>query len=600
MSGESGGIGLADLDGLGWPPLIGMIAGVLVAGLAGLLFSPIAARLRGIYLGVASLGLVFIGQHVLNSWTSVTGGFNGRSAPEFSLFGFTFGNTDPDLFVLGVPFREAERLWYLGLVLALAAYLFARNLLRSRPGRALQTLRDSEVAASVMGVNVQGYKARVFLVSSMYAGLAGVMYALSIGSIAPESFGLELSILFLAMIVLGGLGSVGGAALGAVFVSALPLIFQRYADVVPFVGGAGEGGLAPGEAARYFFGLAIILVVLFEPAGLAGFAGRFRRKGRDPGGGRPPARLRRTSSSTTDRSVRPTSTREHHMKLGKGSRSAVVAGSRRGCRGVRLQQQGTGEQRRRRRRRGRRRPTDIGVEGETIRLGVLTDLTGVFAALGKDITNANELFWEDNQVCDTYDVELDIQDTGYVPQQGVQLYSGMKDNVLAMQQTIGSPINTALAPEYEADQIVNFPSAWSKTLTEIPGTGVVGATYDVEIANGYDYMFQEGLLKEGDTVGHIYFEGEYGANGLAGSQAVAEEKGLELIEAQIKSTDQDMSSQVTQFKAAGVDMIALTVAPGQLASVAAVMEAQGLDVPDPRQQPGLRARSAPGPVGRAG
>jgi branched-chain amino acid transport system permease protein len=301
VSGDSGGIGLADLSGLGWPPLIGMIAGVLMAGLAGLLFSPIAARLRGIYLGVASLGLVFIGQHVLNSWTSVTGGFNGRSAPEFALFGFTFGNRDPELFVIGVPFREAERLWYLGLVLALAAYLFARNLLKSRPGRALQTLRDSEVAASVMGVNVQGYKARVFLVSSMYAGLAGVMYALSIGSIAPESFGLELSILFLAMIVLGGLGSVGGAALGALFVTALPLVFQRYADVVPFVGGAGEGGLAAGEAARYFFGLAIILVVMFEPAGLAGLAGRFRRKGRDPGGGRPTSpSSAATSSSTTD------------------------------------------------------------------------------------------------------------------------------------------------------------------------------------------------------------------------------------------------------------------------------------------------------------
>jgi branched-chain amino acid transport system permease protein len=299
VSGESGGIGLADLSGLGWPPLIGMIAGVLAAGLAGLLFSPIAARLRGIYLGVASLGLVFIGQHVLNSWTSVTGGFNGRSAPEFSLFGFTFGNKDPELYVLGVPFREAERLWYLGLVLALAAYLFARNLLRSRPGRALQTLRDSEVAASVMGVNVQGYKARVFLVSSMYAGLAGVMYALSIGSIAPESFGLELSILFLAMIVLGGLGSVGGAVLGAAFVTALPLVFQKYADVVPLVGGPGEGGLAAGEAARYLFGLAIILVVLFQPSGLAGLAERFRRKGRDPGRGAPAGGGSAATSSST-------------------------------------------------------------------------------------------------------------------------------------------------------------------------------------------------------------------------------------------------------------------------------------------------------------
>jgi branched-chain amino acid transport system permease protein len=299
VSGESGGIGLADLSGLGWPPLIGMIAGVLVAGLAGLLFSPVAARLRGIYLGVASLGLVFIGQHVLNSWTSVTGGFNGRSAPEFALFGFTFGNKDPELFVVGVPFREAERLWYLGIVLALAAYWFARNLLRSRPGRALQTLRDSEVAASVMGVNVQRYKGRVFLVSSMYAGLAGVIYALSIGSIAPESFGLEVSVLYLAMIVLGGLGSVGGSVLGAIFVSAMPLIFQRYADALPFVGSPGEGGLAPGEAARYLFGLAIILVIMFEPAGLAGLAGRLRRKGRDPGGGRLTSRSSAATSSTT-------------------------------------------------------------------------------------------------------------------------------------------------------------------------------------------------------------------------------------------------------------------------------------------------------------
>jgi branched-chain amino acid transport system permease protein len=304
VSGDSGGIGLAELSGLGLPPIVGMIVGVLLSGLAGLLFSPLAARLRGIYLGVASIGLVFIGQHVLNSWTSVTGGFNGRSAPEFSLFGFTFGNRDPELYVLGVPFREPERLWYLGLVLALAAYLFARNLLRSRPGRALQTLRDSEVAASVMGVNVQRYKGRIFLVSSMYAGLAGVMFALSVGSVAPESFGLEVSFLYLAMIVLGGLGSVGGAVLGALFVSALPLIFQRYADVVPFVG---DGGLAAGEAARYLFGLAIIVVVLFEPAGLAGLAGRFRRKGRDPGGGRTtsPDSAATSSSTTTVPSDRP-------------------------------------------------------------------------------------------------------------------------------------------------------------------------------------------------------------------------------------------------------------------------------------------------------
>jgi ABC-type branched-subunit amino acid transport system substrate-binding protein len=235
--------------------------------------------------------------------------------------------------------------------------------------------------------------------------------------------------------------------------------------------------------------------------------------------------------------------------------------------------------------------TGVGVEGETINLGVLTDLTGVFAALGKDITNANALFWENNKVCDTYNVELNVKDTGYVPQQGVQLFSAMKDSVLAMQQTIGSPINTALAPEYEAEQIVNFPSAWSQSLTQIPGTGVVGATYQVEIANGYDYLFEQGLLEEGDTVGHIYFEGEYGANGLEGSKAVAEARNLNLIEAKIQATDQDMTAQITQFKAAGVDAIILTVAPGQTASAAGVAQAQGLDVPilgnNPVFAPGL-------------
>ncbi len=285
LSGESGGTA-TKISGLGLPPLLGMVLGVLMAGLAGLLFSPIAARLRGIYLGVASLGLVFVGQHILNTATPVTGGFNGRTTPKFSLFGFSFSDDHPYLAVANVPFGEAERLWYLGLFLAIGAYLFARNLLRSRTGRALQTLRDSEVAAAVMGVNVQAYKAKIFLVSSMYAGLAGVLYALSIGSVAPESFALDLSVLFLAMIVLGGLGSVTGAVLGAVFVTALPLVFQEYAGSLPFVSEAGQGGVNAGQAARLLYGLAIILVVLFEPAGLVGLARRLtpgRRAPKRPG-----------------------------------------------------------------------------------------------------------------------------------------------------------------------------------------------------------------------------------------------------------------------------------------------------------------------------
>ena len=147
VSGESGGIGLADLSGLGWPPLVGMIAGDGPRRTGAALQPdrrPAAGHLPGCRLAGPGLHRPARAEQldVGDRW------LQRRSAPEFSLFGFSFGNTDPDLFVIGVPFREAERLWYLGLVLALAAYVFARVLLRSRPGRALQTLRDSEVAAS--------------------------------------------------------------------------------------------------------------------------------------------------------------------------------------------------------------------------------------------------------------------------------------------------------------------------------------------------------------------------------------------------------------------------------------------------------------------
>lgn len=279
LAGTPGG-GVEKHGGLGWPPLAAMVAGVLLAGVCGLVFSPIAARLRGIYLGVASLGLVFIGQHLLNTWTTVTGGFNGRTTPPFSLFGFSFTDSHPDLFVLGVPYGQAERLWYLGLVLVALSYVIARSLVNSRPGRALRALRDSEVAAAVMGVNVQGYKARAFFVSSMYAGLAGVMLALSIGSIAPQSFGLDVSIDYLAMIVLGGLGSVGGAVVGATVVSALPLVFQQYAGSLPLVADPGEPGIGASQAARFLYGAFVVLIVLFQPSGLAGLTQRFRRRSR--------------------------------------------------------------------------------------------------------------------------------------------------------------------------------------------------------------------------------------------------------------------------------------------------------------------------------
>src|SRR3954453_12558359 len=169
--------GVESVAGLGLPPVLAVVLAVLLAGFCRALFSPISGRLRGIYLGIASIGLVFIGQHILFNATGLTGGFNGRDAEPFSLLGFHFQQGDPDLVVGGVEFGELEKLWYLGLALVALSYWYARNVVGGRPGRALETVRDHEVAAAVMGVNVIRYKAAAFTLSSMYAGLAGVLMA---------------------------------------------------------------------------------------------------------------------------------------------------------------------------------------------------------------------------------------------------------------------------------------------------------------------------------------------------------------------------------------------------------------------------------------
>ena len=220
-----------------------------------------------------------------------------------------------------------------------------------------------------------------------------------------------------------------------------------------------------------------------------------------------------------------------------------------------------------------------GVSGSTIQLGSLTDLTGVFAALGKDITNAQSLYWKDHKVCGKYTVKQTVKDHGYDTQKGIQLYSSIHNDVLAIEQTIGSPINTGLLPQFDSDHMVNIPAAWAQSLTENKQIAVVGATYEVEMINVLDYLLKEGKIKEGDKIGHIYFEGEYGEGGLAGSKYFAKQHGMQVVEQQIQSTDTDMTAQVTKLKAEGVKAIALTVAPGQTASVAGVAAAQGLDVP---------------------
>src|SRR3954447_15841111 len=262
----------------GLPPIVAMVLAVLLAGACGAAFSPISGRLRGIYLGIASIGLVFVGQHILFNADSLTGGFNGRDAEPFSLLGFHFVPGHPDVTLGGVTFGSLEKLWYLGLALVAISYFVGRNITTSRPGRALQMVRDHEVAASVMGVNVIRYKAAVFTLSSMYAGLAGVLMALVFERLVPNTFGFALSVTYLVMIVVGGLGSVRGAVLGAIFVSVLPQALDHWSGSLPLLAEPGSSGLQASQPPRLLSGAAIIVALLWAPGGLASLGRRFRRR----------------------------------------------------------------------------------------------------------------------------------------------------------------------------------------------------------------------------------------------------------------------------------------------------------------------------------
>jgi branched-chain amino acid transport system permease protein len=262
---------------------------VVDRGLLGLAFAPVAGRLRGIYLGVASLSLVFLGLYLGQSLEVLTGGTSsGRTPPTFRLFDFAFANSQPAPTILGVAIQKQQRLWYLFLVLAVIAYLLARGAVRSRVGRSWRLVRDNEAAATAMGVNVVRVKAGAFVVSSAYAGLAGVLTALWLDLVKPDeneftgNYSLTVAIAFLAMVIIGGLGSVPGAVLGAVVVYGLQQFFLLGANEFGWFAGARFGGLTAVVLSAFIYGAAVVLVVLFEPGGAAAIGRRILAPRRRP------------------------------------------------------------------------------------------------------------------------------------------------------------------------------------------------------------------------------------------------------------------------------------------------------------------------------
>jgi ABC-type branched-subunit amino acid transport system substrate-binding protein len=231
-----------------------------------------------------------------------------------------------------------------------------------------------------------------------------------------------------------------------------------------------------------------------------------------------------------------------------------------------------------------------GVTAKTLNLGILTDLSGTFAALGKPIVRATQLYWKQQNanggVCGRK-VNLVIKDHGYNPQRAVTQYRDIEPDIAALHQLLGSPVSVALLPSIDKDKMYTGLTAWTPALVGDPHIQITGATYDLEMINGVDYLVEKGLLSKGDTIGHIYFEGDYGEGALLGSKDVAEKQGLKLVEQKIKATDTDMSGPVSALKRAGVKAILMTTAPQQTAAAAGVATAQGLDVPIMSSGPGF-------------
>ena len=240
----------AVLTNAGMPFPLALACAASLSAAVGVVVGLPALRVKGIYLGMATLSFGFIVEEVLARWESVTGGNAGIQIKKPDLFGWTL--------------QSSESFYWLCLVLTVLATLAILNLLRAPTGRAFVAIRDSEVSAQSMGIQLARYKTYSFALSAALAGIAGALYAHKLKFIQPDQFSILQSIDLLLMIVIGGLGSVHGAFLGAIFLISMPQAIAMAKDYLP-----ATIGQAPGLQS-VVYGVVLVAFVLFEPHGLYG------------------------------------------------------------------------------------------------------------------------------------------------------------------------------------------------------------------------------------------------------------------------------------------------------------------------------------------
>jgi branched-chain amino acid transport system permease protein len=229
---------------LGVPFWVAFVCGVLLAGVAGILLSIFAVRLRGHYLAIASLGFAVIMYQVLLNWISLTQGPLGIYAIA----------PPPPLTIPGMPaieFSNLGNLFYLTAGFALFTYMLLDQLVRSPIGETLTAIREDEVSAASLGINCPKWKIFAFAISSAVAGAAGCFYASFVGTLVPDAFFITESFSILAMVIVGGMGTLIGPVLGAILLTVLPELLRSIGDLRLIV-----------------YGVSVTLVVLFMPGGM--------------------------------------------------------------------------------------------------------------------------------------------------------------------------------------------------------------------------------------------------------------------------------------------------------------------------------------------
>lgn len=267
----------------GVPFWLALPAGGLVSTVVGLIIGPFALRLEGLYLAIVTIGLLFLTTHTILSFEELTGATAGTSVPMYTSFPdeiepYALGDfADPTTLPVVGELVFEQKLYFLYLFIAFVVALAAKNLQRSNTGRAMMAVRDHDMAAAVLGVNPAKAKITAFAISSFFAGVAGGMFAyqqtfISTDAVTQAPFNLIMSVNYIAMIVLGGIGTVFGAVAGALFFAIMTPLAELLGKELEFL-----SGLSSDQQATLLFALVVLGFLVFEPFGLVGIWMRIKR-----------------------------------------------------------------------------------------------------------------------------------------------------------------------------------------------------------------------------------------------------------------------------------------------------------------------------------